>query len=84
MMSKIVLLTKYLLIPFGFDRNEMFLGWKTRWPHDGLNDPRGMNYTTKLVEETPLYTRILADIGHPPSSMEVYMMDHSKDVSFWW
>ena len=64
--------------------NEMFLGWKTRWPHDGLNDPRGMNYTTKLVEETPLYTRMLADIGHPTSSVEVYMMDHSKDVSFWW
>ncbi|XP_005097538.1 beta-1,4-galactosyltransferase 1 [Aplysia californica] len=61
--------------------NEMFLGWKARWPHDGLNS---LNYSVVHVREKPLYTQILVDIGHPPSSMDVYMTDHSKDVSLWW
>lgn len=64
--------------------NEMFLGWRTRWPKDGLNDPVGMNYTVREVEEKPLYTKVLVDIGKPPASMDIYMTDHSKDVSIWW
>lgn len=62
----------------------MFLGWKTRWPKDGLNDAVGLNYTLRDVFEGPLYTKLLVDIGKPPFSMDVYMTDHSKDVSIWW
>ncbi|KAK3761737.1 hypothetical protein RRG08_010354 [Elysia crispata] len=64
--------------------NELFLGWRERWRHDGLNDPVGMNYTVQSVKEFPLYTSIMVAIGQPPPSMEVYMTDRSKDVSLWW
>ncbi|BFZ15665.1 hypothetical protein BsWGS_18704 [Bradybaena similaris] len=63
---------------------EIFLGWRKRWPTDGLNDPVGMNYTVKEVNEGRLYTKVLVDIGKPPASMDVYLADHSKDVSIWW
>ncbi|GFR64986.1 beta-1,4-galactosyltransferase 1 [Elysia marginata] len=64
--------------------NELFLGWRERWRHDGLNDPAGMNYTVQSVKEFPLYTSIVVSIGSPPPSMDVYMTDRSKDVSLWW
>ncbi|KAH9491534.1 Beta-1,4-galactosyltransferase 1 [Bulinus truncatus] len=64
--------------------NGMFFGWRRRWPSDGLNDPLGMNYSVIKIEETALYTKVLVDIGHPPPDMNVFMADHSKDISLWW
>ncbi|KAK7490882.1 hypothetical protein BaRGS_00017938 [Batillaria attramentaria] len=37
------------------DGYEMFLGWRSRWMTDGLNDPVGMNYTRVSLQELPLY-----------------------------
>lgn len=63
--------------------NEMFLGWRSRWNTDGLrNDPFGMNYTRKKVEEKPLYTVITADLGDPPAQMR--LGDPNERVSWWW
>ena len=64
------------------DRNEMFLGWRSRWMTDGLSDAAGMNYTRVLLEELPLYTHIKADIGDPPAKMRLGNPDEL--VSLWW
>ncbi|KAK6960897.1 Beta-1 4-galactosyltransferase 3 [Biomphalaria glabrata] len=78
---KMVRHTKEMRSEHGY---EMFLGWRTRWPQDGLNDPLGMNYTVVDMIQAPLYTKVVVDIGKPPDSMDIYMKDHSKDVSIWW
>ncbi|CAG5121323.1 unnamed protein product [Candidula unifasciata] len=64
--------------------NGMFFGWQRRWPTDGLKDPVGMNYSVIRIDETPLYTRILVDIGSPPADMSVYTQRHEQDISLWW
>ena len=70
-------------IPLSFRRNEMFLGWRSRWSTDGLNnDPAGMNYTQKSIQEKPLYTHITVDIGDPPKQMRLGNPDEL--VSLWW
>ncbi|XP_059177903.1 beta-1,4-galactosyltransferase 4-like [Physella acuta] len=64
--------------------NGMFFGWRRRWQTDGLNDPVGMNYTVVSIEAAPLFTKVTVDIGAPPPDMDVYMKDHSQDISLWW
>lgn len=64
------------------DGYEMFLGWRSRWMTDGLNDPVGMNYSVVQMDTQPLFTHIKVDIGDPPSQMRLGNPD--EYVSTWW
>ncbi|XP_064598049.1 beta-1,4-galactosyltransferase 3-like [Liolophura sinensis] len=60
--------------------NELFLGWRGRWYHDGLN---GMNYTVIKQTNLKLYTNVTVNLG--PS--DNHMIDPTKDTTretLWW
>lgn len=64
------------------DGYEFFLGWRSRWRKDGLNDKIGMNYTHLEMKELPLYTHIKVDIGDPPPTRN--MGNPEEFISTWW
>lgn len=62
--------------------NELFLSWRGRWPHDGLNDSLGMNYTVIARYNQPLYTNITVDVGS--SSLVKDRQTSRVRESLWW
>ncbi|KAK6165277.1 hypothetical protein SNE40_022231 [Patella caerulea] len=65
----------------GENSNELFFGWRGRWPEDGLNDKVGMNYTVLHLTYEPLFTNITVNIGSRPKTLPNH--DSTQESLFW-
>lgn len=55
-------------------RTKLTRTWK-RYKYDGLNT---LQYKLISYEEYPLYTKLLVDVGHPPSNIRLLQEEEEK------